>query len=118
MRVAPVGIFVLPIPICTDYEDTARLAGMAAEITHHHRMSTYASALLATTVRDCIGKSNIRRLEFEWIVEGGLIMLKKYYDDESKIMAEFSAIIHRVPCRSQNQIYPRGMPFVSWDKAG
>ena len=107
MRVAPVGIFCAAHSDLYDYEDTARLAGMAAEITHHHRMSTYASALLATTVRDCIGKSNIRRLEFEWIVEGGLIMLKKYYDDESKIMAEFSAIIHRAMSLAKSDIPER-----------
>ncbi|MDE6337533.1 MAG: ADP-ribosylglycohydrolase family protein, partial [Muribaculaceae bacterium] len=93
MRVAPIGIFNAVHSNLYSYEDTAHLAGWAAEITHHHVASTFASALLATTVENCIHDETVSRLEFEWIVDGGLSMMSKYFPGDDDKLRKFCNLV-------------------------
>ncbi len=93
MRVAPIGIFNAVHSNLYSYEDTAHLAGWAAEITHHHVASTFASALLATTVENCIHDETVSRLEFEWIVDGGLTMMQRYFPGDDDKLRKFCELI-------------------------
>ena len=55
MRVAPIGIFNGVHYNCANgFNKMARLGGMAAEITHKHRASTFASELFVSILRLCI----------------------------------------------------------------
>lgn len=87
MRVAPIGIFNAAHSNLYSYEDSAHLAGWTAEITHHHIASTFASALMATTVENCIQDEKVGQLEFGWIIDGGLSIMNDYfpgYEDECR----------------------------------
>lgn len=95
MRVAPIGIFNGVHRNLYDYEETAHLAGWAAEITHKHIASTLASALMATTVENCIQDEKVDRTIFGWIVDGGLSLMRECfpgYDDE---LREFISLMKR-----------------------
>lgn len=95
MRVAPIGIFNAAHPHIYKYEDTAHLAGWAAEITHHHIGSTFASALMATTVENCIQDEKVDRTIFGWIVDGGLSMMYQYFPGHEDELREFVVLIKR-----------------------
>ncbi len=71
------------------------LAGWATEITHKHIASTLASALLATTVENCIHDETVDRLTFSWIVDGGLTMMARYFPGHDEELFRFSRLIHR-----------------------
>lgn len=94
MRVAPIGIFNAVHSNLYKYDDTAHLAGWTAEMTHKHIASTFASALMATTVENCIHDEKVDRMIFSWIVDGGLTMMPKYFPGHDEDMAKFSALIH------------------------
>lgn len=68
MRVAPVGIYSAAHPGVFDLFQTGTLAGLAAEITHRHKLSTYSSMALAMIVEECIATDNIDRDRFHEIV--------------------------------------------------
>lgn len=95
MRVAPIGIFNAVHSNLYDYADTAHLAGWAAEITHHHIASTFASALLATTVENCIQCETVSRLQLGWIVDGGLTMMAEYFPGHADDLMAFTRLIKR-----------------------
>lgn len=95
MRVAPIGIFNAAHPHLYDYADTALLAGLAAEITHKHIASTFASALLATTVQNCIQKETVDRVTLFCIVTGGLSMMQKYFPGHERELEKFDSLIRR-----------------------
>lgn len=95
MRVAPIGIFNAVHGHIYDYADTAYLAGWAAEITHKHMASTFASALLATTVKNCIEDETVDRMELFFIVTGGLSMMRQYYPDHDEEWQKFNKLINR-----------------------
>ena len=95
MRVAPIGIFNAAHPHIYKYEDTAHLAGWAAEITHHHIASTFASALMATTVENCIQDEKVDRTIFGWIVDGGLSLMNQYFPGHEEELREFVPLMKR-----------------------
>ena len=95
MRMAPIGIFNAVHSNLYSYDDTAHLAGWAAEITHHHVMSTFASALLATTVENCIHREETHRVEFGWIVDGGLIEMSRYFPGNDAELDRFCYLVRR-----------------------
>lgn len=95
MRVAPIGIFNAVHRNLYDYEDTAHLAGWAAEITHHHIASTLASALMATTVENCIHDEKVDRTVFGWIVDGGLSLMNQYFPGHEEELHKFVTLIKR-----------------------
>lgn len=104
MRVAPIGIFNAAHSNLYKYDDTAHLAGWAAEITHKHIASTFASALLATTVENCIHDETVDRMMFSWIVDGGLTMMPKYFPGHDEELDRFSRLIHRALALGQDSI--------------
>lgn len=95
MRVAPIGIFNAAHRHIYNYTDTAHLAGWAAEITHKHMASTFASALLATTVMNCISDETVDQMQFFFIVTGGLVMMREYFPDYDGEWQEFDRLIRR-----------------------
>lgn len=95
MRVAPIGIFNAAHRHIYDYADTAHLAGWAAEITHHHIASTFASALMATTVENCIQDEKVDRTVFGWIIDGGLSLMNQYFPGHEEELREFGALMKR-----------------------
>lgn len=95
MRVAPIGIFNAVHRHIYNYTDTAHLAGRAAEITHKHIASTFASALLATIVMNCISDEMVDQMQFFFIVTGGLVMMRKYFPDHDDEWQEFDRLIRR-----------------------
>lgn len=95
MRVAPIGIFNAAHRHIYNFTDTAHLAGWAAEITHKHMASTFASALLATTVMNCISDETVDQMQFLLIVTGGLVMMREYFPDHDDEWQEFDRLIRR-----------------------
>ena len=106
MRMAPIGIFNAVHSNLYSYEDTAHLAGWAAEVTHHHVASTFASALLAMTVENCIQREETHRMEFEWIVDGGLIEMSKYFPGDDTELDRFCKLIRRAMELGKNDDIP------------
>lgn len=104
MRVAPIGIFNAAHRHIYNYTDTAHLAGWAAEITHKHIASTFASALLATTVENCIHDETVDRMTFSWIIDGGLTMMPKYFPGHDEELGRFSRLIHQALSLGQDSI--------------
>lgn len=95
MRVAPIGIFCGAHPHIYSYRDISLLAGQAAELTHKHMASTLASALLASSVANCISVENIDLTIFSFIITGGLIMFQEYYPDCLEELKAFSRLIEQ-----------------------
>lgn len=95
MRVAPIGIFNAAHRHIYNYSDTAHLAGWAAEITHKHIASTFASALQATIVENCIEDETVGRMQFYFIVTGGLILMREYFPGHDEEWQKFDKLIRR-----------------------
>lgn len=95
MRVAPIGIFGAAHPDFYTQDDIAKLAGEAAEITHTHIASTFASAMLAFTVERCILEESVDRKGFVAIVEEGLEKLEEWYPGHFGELRRFRNIIRR-----------------------
>lgn len=88
MRVAPVGIYGAVHGL--DIHDTARMAGEAAELTHLHPLSTYASAALAVIVQECIvADTPIDAVSFTAIVNDALRTVKTVYGAGAREMSYF-----------------------------
>lgn len=95
MRVAPIGIFNATHRHIYNYTNTAHLAGWSAELTHKHIASTFAAALLATTVMNCIGDEIVDRMQFFFIVTGCLVMMREYFPDHDEEWQKFDKFIRR-----------------------
>lgn len=94
MRVAPVGIFGA-IHGWT-LEETGKFAGEVAEITHKHKMSTFASAVQAMIVQSCLLAEEPMTTEtFKNIVEGVLDKLPVMYPGEDSLLEDFDRLIHK-----------------------
>lgn len=95
MRVAPIGIFNAAHSHIYSYEDTAHLAGWAAELTHKHIASTFASATLAMIVANCIHDEKIDQMVFSWIVDGSVTILRNYIPGNDEAWLDFRNLIHK-----------------------
>ncbi|MGM9853543.1 MAG: ADP-ribosylglycohydrolase family protein [Muribaculaceae bacterium] len=94
MRVAPVGLYGAShgCPL----EETAKLAGEVAELTHLHPLSTYSSAALAVIVQLCVSADgSIDKVAFKGIVEKSLDVVSGVYGTESPVMEDFQKIIRK-----------------------
>ncbi|MDE6135790.1 MAG: ADP-ribosylglycohydrolase family protein, partial [Muribaculaceae bacterium] len=91
MRVAPIGIY----GACHAWslEKTARIAGEAAELTHHHPLSTYSSAALAVIVQLCLEADKIDSDRFKSIVNETLCVIAQVYGYDAPGMDDFKKII-------------------------
>ncbi len=68
MRVAPIGIYAAVHSDKMDLLKCGLLAGAAAELTHGHPLSTFASMAFAMIVSECILEENIDQQQFRYIV--------------------------------------------------
>lgn len=85
MRVAPIGIFSAVHPDIIDTSLAGRLAGLAAEITHKHPLSTLSSMALAMIVAKCIMMDEVNRSSFKTLVVDSVLnaMETEYPNDDS-----------------------------------
>lgn len=95
MRVAPVGIFSAAHPQIIDIEHAGYLAGYAAEITHKHPLSTYASIALAMIVADCIAHDRIDRDRFRFIVIDHVFKLLNLYFKNDALLRELQLLTQK-----------------------
>lgn len=75
MRVAPIGIYSGAHPKLLDMIQAGLLAGMAAELTHKHPLSTLSSIVLAMLVSDLITQENVDRDNIRLILVNKVIKL-------------------------------------------
>lgn len=95
MRVAPIGIFSAVHPNICIYGDTAALASRAAEITHHHIASTFASFLMAAIVDNCIQYNTLGRTVFGMLLKQHLSLMGEYFPGHDRELREFIALMDR-----------------------
>lgn len=100
MRVAPIGIYG---SYKWTLEKTAEIAGKAAEITHLHPLSTYASATLALIVQLCIETDVINLGTFKEIVARALSVMKQVFHNNAPSMDYFEKIILKAICHIDSQ---------------
>lgn len=94
MRIAPIGIYGATHG--WSLEETGRIAGEAAELTHMHKMSTFSSAMQAMIIQQCIlSEEKIGSLEFKDIVENALEKLYMVYPGNESIIDDLSRLIHK-----------------------
>lgn len=91
MRVAPIGIWGALKG--WSLEETARVAGETAEITHLHPLSSYSSAALAVMVQECMLAPSVTFDTYSAIVEKALDTLENLYGRDAKEMGEFRSLM-------------------------
>lgn len=94
MRIAPIGIYGATHG--WSLEETGRIAGEAAELTHQHKMSTFASAVQAMIIQSCIlTEDAITSGIFKEIVEKALNKLSEMYSGNGSLLEDFTRLIHK-----------------------
>lgn len=94
MRIAPIGIYGATHG--WTLEETGKLAGEAAEITHQHMMSTFASATQAMIIQSCIlTEESITANAFKTIVESVLRKLSAMYPGYDSLLDDFIKLIQK-----------------------
>lgn len=94
MRVAPIGLYAAAHG--WTLEETARLAGEVAELTHLHPLSTYSSAALAVIVQLCSSaEGTIDKVAFKDIVEKSLEIVSGVYGADTSTMGCFKKLIRK-----------------------
>lgn len=91
MRVAPIGIYGATHGWSP--EQTGRIAGEVAELTHLHPLSTYSSAALAIIVQRCISADEVDAENFKAIVSETIALIKSIYGESAQDMADFEKIV-------------------------
>lgn len=94
MRVAPIGIYGATHGWSLD--ETAKLAGEVAELTHLHPLSTYPSAALAVIVQLCVlADEKVDGNRFKSIVENSLDIVSRVYGNDAPAMEDFQKPIRK-----------------------
>lgn len=94
MRIAPIGIFGAAHE--RSLEETGKIAGEAAELTHQHKMSTFASAMQAMIIQSCIlAENQITSDTFKLIVEEAVAKLFEMYPGNDSLLEDFIRLIHK-----------------------
>lgn len=94
MRVAPIGLYGATHG--WSLEDTAKLAGEVAELTHLHPLSAYSSAALTVIVQLCVLKDEkIDGSHFKSIVEKSLDVVSGVYGIDAPCMDDFKNLIRK-----------------------
>ncbi len=93
MRVAPIGLYGATHgwPL----QETARIAGEAAALTHLHPLSTYSSAALAVIVQECVNTEHVNTEVFKKIIETTLSVITEVYGERASSINEFVDIIRK-----------------------
>lgn len=92
MRVAPIGLFGATHG--WTLQETARIAGNAAELTHLHPLSTYSAAVLAVIVQQCVLTGHVDKDTFKTIIDKSLDVISNLYGDSALDMEEFLNLTH------------------------
>lgn len=92
MRVAPAGIYGTVKGL--SLKQTGELAGMIAEITHLHPLSTYSSAMIAIIIQQILTSEQTDKDAFKRIIEDSLQVIEDIYGKDAKRMDDFNAIIN------------------------
>lgn len=101
MRVAPIGLYGATHG--WSLEETAKLAGEVAELTHLHPLSTYPSAALAVIVQLCVLEDEkIDGNHFESIIGKSLEVVSGVYGADAPAMENFQKLIRKVPQLEDN----------------
>lgn len=87
MRVAPVGLYGASHGVTL--QETARIAGASAELTHLHRLSTYSSAAMAVIVQLCASTERVDEDTFKAIVAKALDAVAEVYGEAAVDMGRF-----------------------------
>lgn len=107
MRVAPIGLYGASHG--WTLEDTAKLAGDAAELTHLHPLSTYSSAALGVIVQLCASAEGpIDKDAFKEIIEKSQGAVRDVYGADAPAMEEFQKIV-------RNALQLEGDPRRDWE---
>lgn len=94
MRVAPIGLYGATHG--WSLEDTAKLAGEVAELTHLHPLSTYSSAELAVIVPLCVLEDEkIDGSDFKLIIGKSVEVVSGVYGANAPAMEEFQKLIRK-----------------------
>ena len=94
MRVVPIGLYGATHG--WDTVETGKLAGEAAEITHKHKMSTFASAVQAMIVQQCIlSEDEIDAIKFKSFVEAAVEKLPTMYPGNDSLLQDFNRLIQK-----------------------
>lgn len=94
MRVAPIGLYGASHGWLL--EETAKLAGEVAKLTHLHPISTYSSAALAVIVQICVsavGTVDVSR--FKSIIGKSLEVVSGVYGADAPAMEDFQKLIQK-----------------------
>lgn len=94
MRVAPIGLYGATHG--WSLQETAKLAGEVAELTHLHPLSTYSSAALAVIVQICVsadGTVDVGR--FKSIIGKSLEVVSGVYGVDAPAMEDFQKLIQK-----------------------
>lgn len=103
MRVAPVGIYGAAHG--WTLEETARMAGEVAELTHLHPLSTYSSAAQAIIVQLCLlDEESIESGRFRSVVEKSLEVVSVVYGADAPAMDEFRKLVGKALRLDDNQL--------------
>lgn len=104
MRVAPIGLYGATHG--WSLEETAKLAGEVAELTHLHPLSTYSSAAMAVIVQLCVsGDEKIDSSRFKTIVEKSLEVVSGVYGADAPSMDDFKKLIRKALRLEDNLLY-------------
>lgn len=107
MRVAPIGIYGTAHE--WTLEETARLAGEVAELTHLHPLSTYSSAALSVIVQLCASaEDSIDRAVFKNIIDKSLDVVSGVYGADAPEMVNFQKYI-------KNSLSLEDNPLPDWE---
>ncbi|MDE6577040.1 MAG: ADP-ribosylglycohydrolase family protein [Muribaculaceae bacterium] len=94
MRVAPIGIFYGAHPDIASPLKTAMLAGLAADLTHKHIASTFASAMLALIVEFCISHLVVGIKELEGVIIYSLEIISEAFPGYDSEFKSFSKLMN------------------------
>ena len=100
MRVSPIGIFGAVRK--REKEETARLAGEVAEVTHLHPLSTYSSAAMAVLIQLCLSDADVPTLDsFKEKLAESMLTVETVYGSDAPFMGEFKSIVKKAGILSE-----------------
>lgn len=106
MRIAPIAIY--GVTHGWTLEQTGKTAGEAAELTHGHKASTFASAVQAMIIQSCILSAEpVTSDSFKTIVDTALNKLPSLYPGYDAMLEDFTRLINKA-------VQLEGSPLPDW----
>ena len=101
MRIAPIPLYAASGSKMT-VEEADRLAGDAAEITHHHPLGIIPSALMAHIIYRLAQQDSPSRSDFEQYVQEGMQQMRKLYSGQERYLDQMEQLVTDAFTLSQN----------------